>query len=243
MPASRCVGDMVVAAQQDAKRQRRDALAAVRTLQPWEEARAHMCRSALDVGFDLVEKIYAVFADLESDGTYRSAGQAALHQVFVYAFMRYIFGAGYNERRVCEKYGIRKIDTVQCLNVCTPRRWGKTACVSQFIYAVLCTLPRVEVAVFSPSEGQSRAVLDKVEAIFLEKNPAVKWKRSQCLITVWVGLADKRTCSAHSSNVKVRPFSRLSSPIALRILPWRRRYRGSRSLTAAPRRAWIRRCA
>ncbi len=200
MAPSRTTRALVAAVESDAKRRRAEAAAEIETKQAWEAARDWLRGSELDDGFARVEELEAKFEELESDGTYRSAGQAELHKFFVSACARIIFGAGFHEKRIMDKFGWRRADMVQSISVVTPRRWGKSECVSQFIYAMLMVVPLMDIAVFAPVQSQANAVVEKVFAILMKKHPEQKHRMRADRLLLDFGPADQRQVHAHCSN-------------------------------------------
>ena len=188
--------------------------------EPWEEFRDMGDISQLEEGHKRLEGIRESIEQLESDGTYRSFGQAQLHEMFISACARLIYDEGFDERKLQAHHGWRKIDMLQWISIITPRRWGKSRCVSQFAFTMLLNIPNIKIGVFSPSRAQSeevriisspqatkadtpqlvKMVLDLIE----DKVPDQRRHTSKRRVMLYFGEGDTRTMRAYSSSVNVR---------------------------------------
>ena len=125
-----------------------------------------------------IKKKHQILKDLKDackvfdrNGFYRAPHQIILHNMFISACARYIYGDLYDlhETEILEENGWTSDDVFQFLSALTPRRCGKTWSVALFCIAALATIPKCEISIFSPSKPQSVMMLDKIKEFMLAK--------------------------------------------------------------------------
>lgn len=125
-----------------------------------------------------IKKKHQILKDLrdackvfDKKGFYRAPHQIKLHNMFISACARYIYGDLYDlhETEILEENGWTSDDVYQFLSALTPRRCGKTWSVALYCVAALACIPKCEIAIFSPSKDQSVMMLDKIKQFMGEK--------------------------------------------------------------------------
>jgi hypothetical protein len=142
----RALGEMDVCATQNAKESDDQAGAG---------ATGHA--DAACVGDQNLERLYATLAEIDAADYPRSHHQRKFHDSFIKASLRSIYTDDYAvcEKRLQERFRTDYINPI--VMIVTPRRFGKTYSVAQYVAAYTAAVHGKEVAIFST--GNKRRVL------------------------------------------------------------------------------------
>lgn len=97
---------------------------------------------------------------LNNMGIKRSVDQQQFHEHFIHACLPQIYGNDWEENsvRILEQEKLQLIE--RGLLIMTPRRWGKTWSVASFAAALLLSVPKVKIAIFSTGKRTSSALME-----------------------------------------------------------------------------------
>ena len=134
-----------------------------------ESAADHKC--AGDVNLD---RLYATLAAIDAADYPRSHHQRKFHESFIKASLRSIYTDDYAicEKRLQARYDTDYINPI--VMIVTPRRFGKTYSVAQYVAAYSAAIHGKEVAIFSTGRRASKKMLDLVMKFLV---PLIKGKK------------------------------------------------------------------
>ena len=109
-------------------------------------------------GDAIMKQVYKLLDQFE--GYERSDTQKTFHSEFIAASLPHIYGKDFERyrSRILSQHSLTEL--CQEILVCTPRRFGKTTCVSMFCAVMLYTVPNMWIAVFSTGQRASTSLLD-----------------------------------------------------------------------------------
>ncbi len=160
----------------------------------------------VDVGHWLVDKLRRSLARFDTDGCYRSPGQTELHESFIASIARLLYGDCFTEnvKEILDRNRWKEHEVNQWQSVETPRRWGKSESMGQFLAAVFYTIPGVNIALFAPSFEQAKALLNITRKYIEMKFPYLPIVgNSSRYITARFNARDRRRLVAYPSTVNV----------------------------------------
>ena len=113
-------------------------------------------------GDQSLERLYATLAEIDAADYPRSHHQRQFHDSFIKAALRSIYTDDYAicEKRLEARFNTDYINPI--VMVVTPRRFGKTYSVAQFVAAYTAAVHGKEVAIFSTGRRASKKMLDLV---------------------------------------------------------------------------------
>lgn len=140
------------------------------------------------------------------DKTYnRSPGQRTFHKAFIAATLKKIYGSDISQNisRLLKEFDLTEIRSD--IIITTPRRFGKTWAVAQFVAAYIVTQPDAEVNIYSTGRRASRKLLVLV-AKFVELlvgTGVIKVFNQETLEISGTG-ASYSKCNSYPSKAQVR---------------------------------------
>jgi hypothetical protein len=109
-----------------------------------------------------LRKLFEYLNKFDSLGYKRSKHQKYFHKAFVGACIKKILGDDYGSvlENVIQKYEINS--TTSDIVVTTPRRFGKTTGLAQFVAAFILVMDGVEVSIYSTGKRASTKLIEKI---------------------------------------------------------------------------------
>lgn len=83
------------------------------------------------------------------------------------------------------------------------RQFGKSYGISLFAAAAIATIPGITIAVFAPSEKQSKEILEYTNGFLHKFFPHVEFSKSKRQIKYQFSKTDERSLTAYSSAVDI----------------------------------------
>ena len=111
--------------------------------------------SPLDTGNVIVDTIRKWLSSLDTPTGGRSYDQTRMHEMFLSAVARNIYGQAYemNKKRIMQRNGWS--DVSPYCAICTPRRFGKTWALASFVAALAMELPSCKICIYSTGSRAS----------------------------------------------------------------------------------------
>lgn len=174
----------------------------------WYEYRNEKDPSPLDYGHDLAQKVWDTLMELDapSNPAHRHIHQAEMQSIMFYAILRILYTAPVyndNEAVILQKFQVPPDKTKQFVKFECPRQFGKTYAVALFATIMLVYAPHIVIGVFSPSEQQSKGVLDYVKGFLYQLYPDQEFSTQEKKITLTISDTDVRTLTAYSGSVNI----------------------------------------
>ena len=118
--------------------------------------------STSPAGDAALELLYDMLRKIDAASYPRSHHQRKFHESFVKASLRSIYGDEYPaaEEKLLKRFESAKINPI--VMIVTPRRFGKTYSVAQYVAAYSAAIDGREVAIFSTGRRASKKMLDLV---------------------------------------------------------------------------------
>lgn len=135
----------------------------------------------------------------------RSRHQLEFHKAFISANLVNILGADLhpNITKIIETYGIDdiKLDII----IDTPRRFGKTTGVAQFVAAFLYSQPGKTVSIYSTCKRASVSILDKIKEMLylIHGDNTCFLAKNQEVIKVHCQQGGETECHSYPSSVNI----------------------------------------